>query len=251
MELNLKGKTALVTGSTRGIGLSIAQTLHSQGCRVGLNGRDKINLEIVTSQLPGTASFSGDVTHPSEAKRIVADVVSAFGKLDIVICNVGSGRSVPPGKETVDEWQRVFALNLWSTINIVEAARVSLAASNGVIVCVSSICGLEVIPGAPVTYSTAKAALHAYIRGIARPLGKEGVRINAVAPGNILFDGSIWSHRLMEDEQSVKSLLKSNVSLGRLGTPEDVANAVCFLASPKSAFASGAIWTLDGGQVHS
>ena len=84
MELNLKGKTALVTGSTRGIGLSIAQTLHSQGCRVGLNGRDKINLEIVTSQLPGTASFSGDVTHPSEAKRIVADVVSAFGKLDIV-----------------------------------------------------------------------------------------------------------------------------------------------------------------------
>jgi len=251
MELNLAGKTALVTGSSRGIGLSIARVLHSEGCRVAINGRNEIDLGIASSQLPGAVGFSGDVTRPIEAQKIVQDVINTFGKLNIVICNVGSGRSVPPGKETADEWQRVFSLNLWSTTNIVEAARTSLAASRGVVVCVSSICGLEVIPGAPVTYSTAKAALHAYIRGIARPLGQEGVRINAVAPGNILFDGSIWSRRIIEDEQSVKSMLESNVALGRLGSSEDVANAVCYLASPISAFASGAIWTLDGGQVHS
>jgi NAD(P)-dependent dehydrogenase (short-subunit alcohol dehydrogenase family) len=251
MELNLSGKTALVTGSSRGIGLAIARVLHSEGCCVAINGRNEIDLGIATTQLSGASGFPGDVTRPIEAQRIVKDVVNKFGKLDIVICNVGSGRSVPPGSENFEEWQRVFDLNLWSTTNVVEAARNSLSASRGVIVCVSSICGLEVVPGAPVTYSTAKAALHAYIRGIARPLGQEGVRINAVAPGNILFDGSIWSRKIVEDEQSVKSMLKSEVALGRLGSPEDIANVVCYLASPISTFASGAIWTLDGGQVRS
>jgi len=249
LELNLAGKTALVTGSTRGIGLSIARVLHAEGCRVALNGRNGIDLVHATSQLSGAVGFAGDVTSSLEAQKIVQDVTNTFGKLDIVICNVGSGRSVPPGTENADEWQRVFSLNIWSTTNIVEAARAALAASQGVIVCVSSICGLEVIPNAPVTYSAAKAALHAYVRGIARPLGQDGVRINAVAPGNIIFDGSVWSQKIKEEKQAVETMLETNVALGCLGTPEDVANLVCYLASPKSGFASGAVWTLDGGQV--
>jgi NAD(P)-dependent dehydrogenase (short-subunit alcohol dehydrogenase family) len=120
-----------------------------------------------------------------------------------------------------------------------------------VIVCISSICGLEVIPDAPITYSAAKAALHAYIRGVARPLGKQGVRINAVAPGNILFDGSVWSRKLTEDAVAVQSMLERDVSLARLGTPRDVAELVAYLASPLSGFATGGVWTIDGGQVHS
>ena len=119
------------------------------------------------------------------------------------------------------------------------------------IVCVSSICGLEVVPGAPVTYSSAKAALHAYVRGISRPLGKMGVRINAVAPGNILFDGSVWSRKLAEDAGAVRNMLEYDVSLARLGTPRDVAELVAYLASPRASFATGGVWTLDGGQVHS
>jgi NAD(P)-dependent dehydrogenase (short-subunit alcohol dehydrogenase family) len=102
-----------------------------------------------------------------------------------------------------------------------------------------------------VTYSAAKAALHAYVRGIARPLGEMGVRINAVAPGNILFDGSVWSRKLAENEEAVKSLLKKDVALQGLGKPQDVAELVAFLASPRTAFASGSVWTLDGGQIHS
>jgi NAD(P)-dependent dehydrogenase (short-subunit alcohol dehydrogenase family) len=192
----------------------------------------------------------GDVTQTAEAKQIVAKVLSTFGHLDILICNVGSGRSVPPGNETADEWQRVVALNLWSTTNMVESARDELAASKGVIVCISSICGLEVIPGAPVTYSAAKAALHAYVRGIARPLGKQGVRINAVAPGNILFDDSVWSSKLAEDAPAVQAMLSKDVALGSLGTPADVASLVAYLASPRSGFATGGVWTLDGGHVH-
>jgi NAD(P)-dependent dehydrogenase (short-subunit alcohol dehydrogenase family) len=250
MQLDLMQKVALITGSSKGIGWGIAQTLHAERCRVVLNGRNEQDLMAATTQLDESIGVVGDVTDPVEAQRIVAEVLRTFGRLDIVVCNVGSGRSVPPGNETADEWQRVFALNLWSATNIVEAARDALVASKGVVVCVSSICGIEVIPDAPVTYSAAKAALHAYVRGIARPLGKQGVRINAVASGNILFDGSVWSHKLAKDTPAVQAMLLKDVALGNLGSPVDVASLVTYLASPRSGFATGSVWTLDGGQVH-
>ena len=237
--------------SSRGIGRAIAELLHDEGCRVAINGRNANDLASTAAVLPGAVAVTGDVTRPDEARQIVAETTAALGQLDILVCNVGSGRSVPPGDETHEEWQRVFALNLWSTTNTVEAAREALAASRGVIVCVSSICGLEVVPDAPVTYSAAKAALHAYVRGLARPLGRQGVRINAVAPGNILFDGSVWSRKLAEDVNAVQKMLERDVSLARLGTSRDVAELVGYLASPRAAFATGGVWTLDGGQVHS
>jgi 3-oxoacyl-[acyl-carrier protein] reductase len=251
MKLDLTEKVALVTGSSKGIGWAIAQTLHAEGCHVVLNGRNEADLTAAAAQLDESISVVGDVTEPVEAQRIVAEVLRTFGRLDILVCNVGNGRSVSPGNETADEWQRVFALNLWSTTNIVEAARDALTASKGVVVCISSICGLEVIPGSPVTYSAAKAALNAYVKGIARPLGKLGVRINAVAPGNILFDGSVWSRKLVEDETAVLKMLEKEVALERLGAPADVASLVAYLASSQSSFASGSIWTVDGGQTHS
>lgn len=250
MAPEFAGKTALVTGSSRGIGRAIASLLHAGGCRVVLNARDAAALEMAASSLPGVLSVPGDVTHPGEAQRVVAEAVAALGKLDILVCNVGSGKSVPPGDETPEEWQRVFALNLWSTTNCVEAARGALAASRGAIICISSICGLEVIPGAPLTYSAAKAALHAYVRGIARPLGTQGVRINAVAPGNILSEDSVWARRMAEDPGAVQQMLGREVALARLGTPQEVAELVAFLASSRAGFATGGIWQLDGGQVH-
>lgn len=250
MQLNLDGKSALVTGSSKGIGLAIAEALHAEGCKVGLNSRSSEDLSQVVSRLPGAIGVVGDVTKPEEARRVVAEVVTAFSKLDIVVCNVGSGKSALPGEETAEEWQRVFATNLWSATNIVEAAREALAVSHGSIVCISSICGLEVIDGAPITYSAAKAALHAFVRGIARPLGKQAIRINAIAPGNILFDGSVWSRKLSDNQPAVLAMLREKVSLGCLGTPQDVANLVVYLASARSSFTTGAILTLDGGQVH-
>lgn len=251
MILNLTGKSALVTGSSRGIGRAIAEALHGEGCRVALNGRNAIDLAFATSHFPGGIGIVGDVTQPQDASDVVSQAVAAFGGLDVLVTNVGSGRSVPPGNETPEEWQRIFTLNLWSATNTIEAAKETLIARKGVIVCISSICGLEVVPGAPVTYSAAKAALHAYVRGIARPLGKDGVRINAVAPGNILFDGSVWSRKLAQDRGSVYAMLQREVSLSSLGSPKDVADLVTYLSSPRSAFATGQIWTLDGGQTHS
>ena len=251
MQLDISHKVALVTGSSKGIGWAIAQTLHAEGCRVALNGRNASDLIAATTQLAGSIGVVGDVTQPAAAQQVVAEVLSTFGRLDILVCNVGSGRSVTPGKETDDEWQRVFTLNLWSATNSVEAARNALIASKGVIVCISSICGQEVIPSAPVTYSAAKAALNAYVRGISRPLGSQGVRINAVALGNILFNESVWSKKILDNPKTVETFLENEVSLGELGTPEDVANLVAYLASPVSGFATGGVWTLDGGQARS
>jgi len=248
MELELAGKTALVTGSSRGIGRAIAEALRAEGCKVVLNARhpDELNATAAALQSP---AIVGDVTRADEARRVVDEALKLLGHLDILVCNVGSGRSVAPGAETPDEWQRVFALNLWSATHMVEAARAALAASRGAVVCISSICGLEVVPGAPVTYSVAKAALHAYVRGVARPLGAEGVRINAIALGNIVFEGSIWQKKVTADAAGVRAMLEANVPLQRLGTPREIGELTAYLASPRSGFATGAIWTLDGGQV--
>jgi NAD(P)-dependent dehydrogenase (short-subunit alcohol dehydrogenase family) len=133
----------------------------------------------------------------------------------------------------------------------VEAVVEELGQSRGSIVSISSICGLEVVPNAPITYSVAKAALNAYVRGISRPLGKRGIRINAIAPGNIFFEGSVWEKRITEDGGAVANMLNQDVALGKLGSPRDIANLTAYLLSDVSSFATGGIWTLDGGQVHS
>lgn len=253
MQLQLQGKSVLVTGSSKGIGRAIAEAFLAEGAEVAFNGRNSDELErVVAAQTRGKAiAVDGDVSKPDQARGVVEPVLAAFGKLDVLVCNVGSGSSVPPGAETHEEWLRVFELNLWSATNMVEAGRHALATSGGAIVCISSICGQELVPNAPLTYSAAKAALNAYVRGIARPLGKDGVRINAIAPGNILFEGSVWQRKLNEDAAAVGQMLARDVALAKLGTPQDVANLALWLASPAASFCTGSIFVADGGQVHS
>lgn len=251
LPLDLNGKKALITGSSRGIGRGIAQALHEQGCRIALNARSSADLVQTAAELPGALFVAGDVTQPDEARRIVHDASTQLEGLDVLVCNVGSGRSVPPGAESYEEWLRVFAVNFLSATNIIEAARDVLASARGVIVCVSSICGLETIPGAPITYSVAKAALNAYVRGISRPLGKLGIRINAVAPGNILFDGSVWARKLLDDADAVNAMLEREVALRSLGDLRSIADLVSYLASSRAQFVTGSVWTIDGGQLRS
>ncbi|MDC0576770.1 SDR family oxidoreductase [Gammaproteobacteria bacterium] len=249
MDLNLAGKKVLVTGSSRGIGLQIANGFIIEGCSVVCNSRSHF---IPEGSSNSDAHFvSGDVSTEIGAKKVIDEAASILDGLDIVICNVGSGKSVPPGQETQESWTTSFEINFYSTIHTIQAARPFLKASRGVIICISSICGTEIIPGAPVTYSVSKAALNAYVKGISRPFGEEGIRICAVAPGNIFFDGSVWDEKLKTNSTAVNQMLKDEVPLNKLGSSDDVANLVLFLSSPVADNITGSILVSDGGQTKS
>jgi len=250
MDLDLTGKRVVVTGSSNGIGLGIVKAFYAEGCLVVANGRDESRLSSSIAGQNGCFGVVGDVTYPLQAHELIRKSVEILGGIDIVVCNVGSGASVPPGSESPLDWQKSLSINFSSTTNIVEAAIPWLKKTKGVIVCISSICGVETIPGAPITYSVAKAALNAYIRGISVPLAVDGIRINGVAPGNIFFEGSVWDRKIKQDSLSVEEMLSECVPLKRLGSPVDVANFVLWLSSPVSNFVTGSIHVTDGGQTH-
>ncbi len=243
MKLGLEGKRALVSGASRGIGLAIAQALRAEGCRLALAARGRDGLEAAAALLPGATLHIGDAA--KDAHAIIAE--ASHEGLDILVCNAGSGRSVPPGQEDEAEWRRVLDENLFTSLNMIAAARPRMN-QGGAIVCISSIAGVAAI-GAPVAYSAAKAALNAAVKSLARPLAAEGLRINAIAPGNILFDGGTWDRKLKEDRAGVEAMLKREVAQGRLGTPEEIVDLAVFLASPRASFITGSIVVADGGQL--
>ena len=247
MDLELSGKVALVTGSSRGIGRGIAQALHDEGCPVILNGRELETLSQSAKPLGGRYVV-GDVCIPEQARQVVDAARKLSGKIDIVVANVGMGASVPPGTESGEEWSRMLNLNLESAVNTISAAREVLAQSKGAALCVSSICGLSAL-GAPIAYSAAKAALNSYVRGISAVLAQDGVRIVGLAPGNVLFPGSTWERKLKADEGAVQRMLEANVPMRRLGSVYEIANVAAFLCSPKASFMTGTVVTVDGGQI--
>lgn len=248
MDLGLSGKRVLITGSSRGIGLAIAQAFHLEGSQVVANGRDERQLNFSVGEKRNYFGITADVTDPAAANELVNKAIDLLGGIDVLVCNVGSGTSARPGTEQFSDWQNCLTINLLSATNMVQAAKYSLAKTKGAIVCISSICGDEVISGAPVTYSAAKAALNAYIRCVSVPLAAEGVKINGVAPGNILFEGSVWEQKIIQDKPAVTEMISNSVPLNRLGSPLDVANLVLWLSSPLANFVTGAIFVTDGGQ---
>ncbi len=215
-----------------------------------VNARDASALQELVSVLGDRSAFAtGDVTDPAACVALATETRRIWGGIDILVCNVGSGASVTPGHETRAEWDRMFAINLASCTNMIDATRLALIERRGAIVCISSICGLQTIPGAPLAYSAAKAALNSYVRGLAQPLGASGVRINAIAPGNILFKGSVWERKLAQNAAAVQSMLDHDVALRRFGEPAEIADFVAFLVSRRAGFATGGIFVVDGGQI--
>ena len=250
MNLGISGKVALVTGASRGIGREIAISLANEGCRVAINGRDKLALEEVGRNC-GFDFFiaDGDVSTPEGAQHVAISTFNGLGPVDILVANVGSGSSVAPGLENYEEWQTVFSKNFFSTTNIVESTKKIFNKNGGSIVCISSICGLGVINGAPITYSVAKAALNSYIKMASRPLSKDLIRINGLAPGNVIFEESSWANKIAKNSSEVKRMLECDVPMGRFSTPDEIAGIVLFLASPLSGYTTGSIWVSDGGQL--
>ncbi len=244
MDLQLTNRVALVTGSSRGIGYAIAKTLRAEGCRVFANSRQSADLE----RLEGFEYVVGDVSDSAQSKKIMSEVIERAGGLDILVCNVGSGRSVPPGQETPEEWDRMLKQNFLASTNMAWAAQEALVQSKGNLVFISSICGSELF-GPSLTYSASKSALNSFMKGLSKALGPKGVRVNGVAPGNIIFEGSVWDRKMKDSPKEIQALLDRDVPLARLGSPDEIASVVAFLASPRSSFMTGSLVTVDGGQT--
>jgi 3-oxoacyl-[acyl-carrier protein] reductase len=245
MDLGLKGKNVLVTGGSRGIGLAIAELFADEGSNVAICARngDEVAKVVKAFIAKGIKSWGRaiDVADPAALKQWVEDAAAEFGGIDTIVCNV-SALAVGNTQET---WDKSFRTDMMHTVNSIAAALPYLEQSKSAsIEIVSSVSGFEVDFAAG-SYGAMKAALIHYAKGLSNQLIAKGIRVNAVSPGNTYFEGGIWQNI----ERDVPDLYKTAMSLnptGRMGTPQEVAAGVVFLASPVSSRISGTNLIIDG-----
>lgn len=256
MDLGLKGKAAVVTGSSRGLGKAIAHRFLQEGAYVAVSGRDPESLqktvEELSAQFPAEriAWFNGDLTVGDGIQGFLDVALSRFGRIDIAVANIGSGRGVPFEDSDKAEWLRLFDTNLFSGMEFVrQVVPMMKSQGSGVICLISSVAGVEAIE-APIPYTSSKAGVIAAGKVLARYLAQSGIRVNVICPGNILFPGGDWDKKLKENRQRVNSYIESHVPLKRFGRPEEIASCVVFLASECASFVTGACLVADGGQTH-
>lgn len=238
------GKVALVSGSTSGIGKVIAARFVNDGYVVIQNSRNEINKK----NLLGTNYIQGDVTNYKTCLEIIESIKAEYGRLDVLVCNVGNGADLDTNILPEARWSHFLSNNLFSTTFLVESALPLLIKSKGNVVAISSICGSSFIEGAPIEYSVAKASLNMYIKSMAFKHANNGIRFNAVSPGNVLFEGSTWHNKIKNDEELVTKFINENVPMGVFIEPEAIADAVLFLVSNSSNFTTGVVLNVDGGQ---
>lgn len=252
MDLELTGKRALVTGATRGLGRAIAARLAEEGCALAICARDPDEVERAAEELRsrGVAVHAGavDITDAGALERFVAAAGETLGGLDLLVANAGGAAGGSRlGDTTADDWRTTFDLNV---VHAAVAARAALplmrAAGGGAMVFIASISGTRPQPRAQ--YAAAKAAEIHLAASLGREFGPDGIRVNALSPGSILFPGGGWDERRKSDPTAFEEWVRDEFPLGRLGRAEEVADVACFLLSARASWISGTDIVVDGAQ---
>ena len=257
MNLDLTGKIAIVTGSSRGLGAAIATALVQEGCRVTICGRKEpalagaaAALRMLAGSADSVLPITADVSTPEGVERVVAETVKTFGGLDILVNNVGLAKGSTITETTDAEWQEAFDQTL---IPAIRASRMAVPhmrrRGGGAIVMIASIWGRE--SGGRMTYNAVKAAEISLAKAMAQQLAADNIRVNSVAPGSILFPGGSWAKRVQDDPAGMAEFVKRELPFGRFGRAEEVGAVVAFLASARASWISGASVPVDGCQSRS
>jgi 3-oxoacyl-[acyl-carrier protein] reductase len=249
MDLGLAGKACLVAGASRGIGRAIALALAGEGARVAAVARGKPDLDALLGELPGSGhtAIVADLATAEGVAAAVDGAAQALSRLDVVVANVGKSFAREAAAMDDADFAKSLDMNLWTAARVAQRAVPHLkAAGGGAITMISSIWGREAggVPG----YNVAKAGVIALAKALAHDYAPLGIRVNSVAPGSILFPGGGWDRRQKADPAGIADMIKRELPFGRFGAPEEVANVVAFLSSPRASWIAGTCVVVDGGQ---
>lgn len=261
MKLELTGKHVFIAGASRGIGFGMARAFAAEGAKVGMAARGEKSLDEARETLLAEGvkpenlfTVAGDMTASAEIAAALDAAEEKLGPLHCAVANVGMSRA-PLGFDVSDEdWDADLKQNLLGSVYLAREAsrrilkRPASEREHASLIFISSIAGVDTL-GSSLTYAASKAGINHVTRQLAKNVGKEGLRVNAIAPGNILFEGGTWEKNTRERPEAWDRWVKREVALRRFGTVEEIADAALFLASPRASFITGEVFVVDGGQV--